>query len=298
MAATSVPSAPSSHPCFNDEAHDRVGRVHLPVAAKCNIQCNFCERRMCTAIAHPGWAARLLSPGEAVALVDSIVRDTRTRNFVAGIAGPGDPLANEATFQTLALLQERHPAILRCLCTNGLLLEDSLDDLLDLGIGALTITINAPNALVASRVYSWARYRGRTYRGMEAAELLVEKQFLGLTAALDAGIPVKVNSVLIPGVNDAALLELARRLGAAGASVMNVMPVIPSGRMRDLPAPTCEELRQAREVCAAFVPQFCRCEQCRADVVYLPGVTSGECGTARPWQREAEVNSHSKGGLG
>jgi nitrogen fixation protein NifB len=248
--------------------------MHLPVAPRCNIQCNFCERRMCTATAHPGWAARVLSAGEAVELVDSIVSDGGTRNFVAGIAGPGDPLANEATFDTLALLQERHPSILRCLCTNGLLLEDRLGDLLDVAIGALTITINAPSALVATRVYAWARYRGRTYRDMEAAELLVDKQFRGLKAALRAGVSVKVNSVLIPGVNDGALLELARRLGAIGASVMNIMPFVPAGRMRDLPTPSCEELQHAREVCAAFVPQFCRCEQCRADVVYLPDAES------------------------
>ena len=34
------------HPCFNDEAHDSKGRIHLPVAPKCNIQCNFCEHKM------------------------------------------------------------------------------------------------------------------------------------------------------------------------------------------------------------------------------------------------------------
>lgn len=274
MAVASIADLVSGHPCFNDEAHDRVGRVHLPVAPRCNIQCNFCERRTCTAIAHPGWTARLLSPGEAVALVDSVVHDGGTRNFVAGIAGPGDPLANDSTFQTLALLQKRHPRILRCLCTNGLMLEDRLADLLGVGIGALTVTINAPNALVASRIYAWARYGGRVYRDLEAAELLVERQFSGLKAAMGAGIPVKVNSVLIPGVNDAALPELARRLAAVGAPVMNVMPLIPSGRMSDLHPPTCEELRLARQVCAAFIPQFCRCEQCRADVVYIPGVTS------------------------
>ena len=35
------------HPCFDEQAHERVGRVHLPVAPRCNIQCFFCERRTC-----------------------------------------------------------------------------------------------------------------------------------------------------------------------------------------------------------------------------------------------------------
>ena len=29
------------HPCFNPEAKGQYGRVHLPVAPKCNIKCNF-----------------------------------------------------------------------------------------------------------------------------------------------------------------------------------------------------------------------------------------------------------------
>ena len=33
------------HPCFNREAHGRFGRIHLPVAARCNIVCGFCDRR-------------------------------------------------------------------------------------------------------------------------------------------------------------------------------------------------------------------------------------------------------------
>ena len=32
------------HPCFNEKMHDKVGRIHVPIAPKCNIQCNFCTR--------------------------------------------------------------------------------------------------------------------------------------------------------------------------------------------------------------------------------------------------------------
>ena len=33
------------HPCFNKKSHRRFGRVHLPVAPRCNIQCKFCNRQ-------------------------------------------------------------------------------------------------------------------------------------------------------------------------------------------------------------------------------------------------------------
>jgi len=51
---------------------------------------------------------------------------------------------------------------------------------------------------------------------------------------------------------------------------MNIMPLIPSGKMKSYQAPTCDELMKARGDCEEIVPQFYRCEQCRADVVYLP----------------------------
>ncbi len=258
------------HPCFNDEAHQRVGRIHLPVAPRCNIQCNFCEHRMCTEIQHPGWAARLLSVAEAVDFVQSVVRERQAYDFVVGVAGPGDALANDQTFQALALLHEQYPQLVTCLCTNGLLLEDRLEMMANAGVEALTVTVNASNSQVGERIYSWAKYQGTIYRGEEAAALLITKQFSGIRKAIAAGFSLKVNTVLIPGVNDRHMVELALCLREAGVRLMNIMPLIPSGKMRNYRAPTCDELRKTRQDCEEVLPQFYKCEQCRADVVYLP----------------------------
>ena len=260
------------HPCFNGEAHDRVGRVHLPVAPRCNIQCNFCERNVCASVAmqHPGWTAKILSVGEAVELVQSIMCSRAAEDFVVGVAGPGDPLANEETFEALRLLHHEYPGILKCISTNGLLLEDRLPQVLEVGIGALTVTVNAPDSSVGKDIYSWAKYQGTIYRGEEAATLLITKQFSSIRKALDAGLSVKVNTVFIPGINDRRMVKLALCLREAGVRLMNIMPLIPSGKMKNYRAPTCDELRETRRDCQEIIPQFYRCEQCRADVVYLP----------------------------
>ena len=260
----------SQHPCFNDRAHDRVGRIHLPVAPQCNVQCNFCEHRMCADARHPGWASRLLSVPEAVEFIESVVNDRQACDFVVGVAGPGDPLANEQTYQAHALLHERYPQIVGCLCTNGLLLEDRLEAIADAGVRALTVTVNASDKRIAQHIYSWVKYSGITYRQEEAAALIIEKQFNGIRKALDNGFSVKVNTVLIPGVNDEHMTELASALKQMGVGLMNIMPLIPSGNMKDLLAPTRDELIQARQNCEEVIPQFHRCQQCRADVVYLP----------------------------
>ena len=258
------------HPCFNDETHDSVGRIHLPVAPRCNIQCNFCEHRMCSDIQHPGWATRLLSVNEAVDLVKTIMNERQTGDFVVGIAGPGDALANEQTFQTLTLVHERYPQIASCLCTNGLLLEEKLEAITAAGVRALTVTINAADSIVGKEIYSWVNYQGAIYRGEEAAELLIARQFSGISQALDVGLSVKVNTVLIPGINDCHMTELAMQLREAGVKLMNIMPLIPSGKMKNHRVPTCDELIEVRRICEEIIPQFHRCEQCRADVVYLP----------------------------
>ena len=260
------------HPCFNEQAHTRVGRVHLPVAPSCNIQCAFCESKVCANLTmqHPGWAHSLLSAEEAVALVRRLVQEHHGESFVVGVAGPGEPLANPGTFEVLTRVHQEHPALMLCLSTNGLLLEESLPQILAAGVTSLTVTVNAPDGEVGQRIYAWVRYRGRTYRGQEGAELLLGNQLRGIQAALDAGLALKANTVLVPGVNDGHVARLALALRDMGVRLMNLMPLIPSGQMRDQRAPTCEELRQARAECEAVLPQFRLCEQCRADVVRFP----------------------------
>jgi nitrogen fixation protein NifB len=186
------------------------------------------------------------------------------------VAGPGEPLANETTIEALNLVQDQFPHLTRCISTNGLLLEETLPALLRVGISALTVTVNAPDGEVGRQIYAWVRYQGTTYRGRDGAELLLERQMAGIRAALGAGLAVKVNTVLVPGVNDAHLVRLARRLSALGVLLMNVMPLIPGGQMADRRPPTCEELARTRNACAFFVSQFQKCEQCSADVVRFP----------------------------
>lgn len=267
------------HPCFNESAHERIGRIHLPVAPHCNIHCRFCERRVCAnlSVQHPGWARRLLSPSGALDLVrrqaaEHLQSTTSIAKapFVVGVAGPGEPLANEATFEALGLVHREFPQLQKCVSTNGLLLAERLPQLLSVGVTALTVTVNAPEGQVGQHIYAWVRHRGRTYRGQAGADLLIGKQMEGIQAALDARLALKVNTVLIPGVNDRATVRLAQRLERLGVRLMNVMPLIPGGEMSDRRAPTCEELGQVRLDCEQHVPQFRRCQQCSADVICFP----------------------------
>ena len=272
MSTLSAGEVMRCHPCFDEQAHARVGRVHLPVAPRCNIRCAFCERRVCANVTqqHPGWAQQLLTPPEALARVQDLVRRHPQERFVVGVAGPGDPLANSATFEALAAVHAEFPHLLKCVSTNGLLLEEKLPDLLRVGICALTVTVNAPDGAVGERIYRWVRCGDTVYRGRAGAELLLERQLAGIRAALGRGLAVKVNTVLVPGINGPHIARLAALLRDAGVRLMNIMPLIPAGYLREERAPTCEELRQARAECESLIPQFRACEHCRADVVRFP----------------------------
>ena len=50
-----------AHPCFNEKMHDKVGRVHLPIAPRCNIQCNFCTREINKCEQRPGVSSRVMT---------------------------------------------------------------------------------------------------------------------------------------------------------------------------------------------------------------------------------------------
>ena len=175
---------------------------------------------------------------------------------MAGIAGPGEPLANEATFETLRLLKRELPGLLLCTSTNGLILPECLAELLDTGLQTLTITINALDEAVAKCVYREEKTDVRR---------LLTMQREGLYKSCEAGLAVKINTVLIPGVNESEIEQIAKMGREAGAAVMNLIPLIPCGDMTEYRKPTGEEVLDKRKRASQWMRQFSLCRQCRAD---------------------------------
>ncbi len=252
------------HPCFSENAHGKYGRIHLPVAPVCNISCKYCDRKYdCVNESRPGVSSRVLTPHEALERV--LVATERQRISVVGVAGPGDPLANKATFEFLRLVKKEIPDIALCLSTNGLYLPDKVEFLEDLGVRTVTITINAVTPSVAEEIYSWILLDGKIIRGKEAMEALLENQWNGLEMLTKRGFYVKVNSVLIPKINEEEIEKIAKRAKGLGATVMNIIPLIPNGRMKNLQKPSCELLDRVRKNCELHISQIRHCRQCRAD---------------------------------
>lgn len=265
----------SEHPCFGGD-HSKAGRIHLPVAPGCNIKCGFCERKFdCANESRPGVTSRVLTPQQAVERVRLVKEHMEQQDGpqlkVVGIAGPGDPLANPKTFETFKLVKDAFPELTLCLSTNGLRLPEKLDEILAYDVHSLTVTINALTPKTGAKVYEWIHYCGQKLRGEEAAEILLMEQLSGLKMAAAAGLLVKVNHVYIPGVNDHETLDLAVKVRELGASMMNIIPVIPIGRFKDVEPPSVATMEMVRNQAELILSQARHCKQCRADAAGLVG---------------------------
>jgi len=272
-----------NHPCYSEEAHHHYARMHVAVAPACNIQCHYCNRKYdCANESRPGVVSELLTPDQAVKKVLAVAANI-PQMTVLGIAGPGDPLANpERTLATFCALSAKAPDIKLCVSTNGLALPELVEELCRHNVDHVTITINSVDPEVGAKIYPWIFWKNRRIKGLKAAEILIEQQQKGLQMLAERGVLVKVNSVMIPGVNDEHLKEVSKVVKAKGAFLHNVMPLIAKAEhgtffgIMGQRGPTHTELQVLQDACAGDMNMMRHCRQCRADAVGMLGEDRGD----------------------
>ncbi|MGP8012322.1 MAG: nitrogenase cofactor biosynthesis protein NifB [Halobacteriota archaeon] len=265
------------HPCFSEKACHSFGRCHVPVAPKCNIQCNYCIRDFdCVNESRPGVTTKVLNPDDAMELVKKAL-DEYGYIKVIGIAGPGEPLANEETFETLRRLNEQYPNVIKCISTNGLLLPDKIDLLQKYDVGNITVTLNAIDPEIGAKIYQFVNYEGKYYTGVEGAKILLSQQLKGIEEAVKRHMIVKINTVYIPGINDKQIPEIAKKVGEMGVYTFNVIPLIAQYKFADITPPTMEMKRKMQDECAKYIKQMRHCQRCRADAIGKLGEDIQSC---------------------
>ncbi len=264
----------AKHPCFNQEARHTHARIHLPVAPRCNMQCNYCNRKYsCVNESRPGVTCAILSPAQAIEYLRGYTK--RLPNLsVVGIAGPGDPFAcaNE-TLETLRRVKADFPHLLLCVASNGLNLPPHVEDLVSVGLSHITVTVNAVDPAIGARFYKWMSIDGRRYEGVEAASALWERQSASIQALAARGVVVKVNTIYVPGINDTHIEQVARTVSGLGATILNIMPLLPTAGtpFAAIPEPDRRVIQNARSIASRHLPQMTHCSRCRADAVGMIG---------------------------
>jgi len=259
-----------AHPCFALGAKSNKGRIHLPVSPGCNIFCSFCKRDINDEDNRPGVARGIISPQEAVELVRRAI-ELCPDITVAGVAGPGDSLATPYALESFRLIKKEFPHIIKCMSTNGLLLPDHAEEIIELGIDSLTVTVNAVDPDIQARICEGIIYRGRRYTGREAAQILIDNQLEGIRRVANAGITIKVNTVLIPEINAEHVVEVAKRVAECGAKIFNIIPLIPQHHLAWCSPPDCSLINRVRAEAENYISVFRHCQRCRADAAGIPG---------------------------
>jgi nitrogen fixation protein NifB len=261
-----------NHPCFHADAKGKFGRVHLPVAPKCNIKCNFCDRKYdCVNESRPGVTSTLLTPDQAAVYMEKVLAK-EPRISVAGIAGPGDPFANgPETIATLRNIRKNHPQTLLCVSSNGMAIGPYIETLAELEVSHVTITVCAVDPAIGQKIYAWVTDGNIVYRGLQAAEILLERQLAAIKKLKANNITVKVNCIVIPGINDHHVEEVAMAMRGLGVDLLNCMAMFPNANtpFATIEQPDKETMERLRKKAEEYLPQMRHCTRCRADAVGL-----------------------------
>ncbi|SDM28442.1 nitrogen fixation protein NifB [Dendrosporobacter quercicolus] len=260
------------HPCYSVEVHHQFARMHLPVAPGCNIQCNYCNRKFdCVNESRPGVTSEVLTPALAFEKF-RWVKEKIGELTVVGIAGPGDALADwQYTRQTIERIKAVDDSIVFCLSTNGLLLPEYAQEIVDVGIHHVTVTMNALDPEIGAQIYKFVSYQGKRYQGVAAAELLCRNQLAGIQYLTERNVLVKVNIVMVKGINDRHIPDVVKKVKALGVFITNIMPLIPApgSAFEHFAQTSMKEINEMRNLCELDIQQMRHCKQCRADAVGL-----------------------------
>ena len=185
---------------------DRLGRplrdLRISVTDRCNFRCGYCMPRE---VFGPGF--RFLPRAEILTFeeIARLAHVFRAHGVEKVRLTGGEPLLRRDLPRLVEMLAAI-PGLEIALTTNGALLAEQARDLAVAGLDRVTVSLDALDDAV--------------FRAMADTDLPVERVLAGIDAALAAGLaPVKVNAVVRRGMNDHAVVDLARRFKGTGAIV-------------------------------------------------------------------------------
>jgi len=166
--------------------------LRISVTDRCNFRCVYCMPKEVF-----GHGYRFLDRRELLTFeeIERLVRVFKQQGVEKLRITGGEPLLRRDLEHLIAQLAAVEGLELT-LTTNASLLARKAQVLADAGLHRVTVSLDSLN--------------DETFRAMNDVDFSVERVLEGIDAASAAGLPVKVNTVIKRGVNDDAVLELAR----------------------------------------------------------------------------------------
>jgi len=170
---------------------DTYGRRHrdlrVSLTDRCSLRCTYCMPHDFAA-----WlpSEHLLTTDELLSVLEVAIAEGIEEVRLTG----GEPLLRPDIVDIVARINRLPHAPKLSLTTNGLRLAELAKPLAEAGLIRVNVSLDTLN---------WERFKAITFRDR------IEDVFKGLNAAREAGLsPIKINSVLMRGVNDDEAPEL------------------------------------------------------------------------------------------
>jgi cyclic pyranopterin phosphate synthase len=198
MAAVAPRSEPSGWrasqvtPVVTDRLHRQLRDLRISVTDRCNLRCCYCRP---PSAAGPAFIARsrLLSFEQIVTVARACAELGVRKIRLTG----GEPLLRRGLPRLVELLADIPGIGDLAVTTNGLLLAEQAAALAGAGLRRVTVSLDSLDDAVFGRMNGVGGPVARVVAGIRAARAV------GLE-------PVKINSVIRRGVNDAGIVPLAR----------------------------------------------------------------------------------------
>jgi len=218
--APTVGARPAWFEEIPDRIEDGAGRevtyLRVSVTDRCDLACVYCMPK--SGEDDHALRAELLSFEEVARLVDLFVMSGVRRVRLTG----GEPLVRRDMVHLVERISTRHPGAALAMTTNATRLAEFAAPLRAAGLGSVNVSLDALDPTLFREIT----------RGGELAPVLA-----GVHAALEAGLEVKLNTVLLGGINDrevARLVDFAWSLGITPRFI----ELMPLGEAATLPRAT------------------------------------------------------------
>jgi len=172
-----------------DNHNREINYLRISITDRCNLRCVYCmPKEGVSFLGHED----ILSYEEILRIVEVAVKTGIIKVRVTG----GEPLVRRGVIDFLASLRRIEGLRDISLTTNGILLEEYAEEILNAGIERINISLDS---------LSPERYRHIT-RGGD-----IDRVIRGIRKAHDVGFsPIKINVVAIKGFNDDEIIDFAK----------------------------------------------------------------------------------------
>ena len=197
---------------MKDNFGREISYLRVSVTQRCNLNCVYCGKSDCAK------KETELSPETIEKLVSAFAKCGIKKVRITG----GEPLVRDDICEIIGRLRSVAGVETLALTTNGVLLEKYAKQLKEAGLQSVNISLDSTD--------------GSTYRHLTGSDVL-GKVISGINEAEKAGLsPIKINAVLMKGVNDdsaAGLIEIAKNR-KTDVRFIELMPFSEDGENKNL----------------------------------------------------------------